>query len=202
MPCVYILTNPAIPGLVKIGHTAGSATDRAAQISQGTGVPTAYQVEWYCETTTAQSAAQLERDVHQHCAANRVNRAREFFNLTTTQAVAIIESIGHRASVIAITSPEVAARAAAEQARAAAEQAAAEQAAAQARAAAQAKRDEELRIQRQREASERSREASKARAEGEKIQAWLIGLGALLLLTPAYALGMILLLLAFWFKPQ
>ena len=64
MPCVYILTNPAMPDLIKIGFTAGDAADRAAQISQGTGVPAPFAVEWFIETTTAETAYSVERAAH------------------------------------------------------------------------------------------------------------------------------------------
>lgn len=199
MACVYILTNPSIPGLVKIGHTAGAAADRAAQISQGTGVPTAYQVAWYCETTTAEAAARLEREVHQHCAANRVNRAREFFNLAVEQAAAVIESIGYRNSAIAITSPEVAARAQAEQARIRAEAAAeAERLRALLEARAEQRRVEQERIRAEQERaaslarSEQARAERAARAENEKAALWLWGIGALLLLTPLWGLSLFL----------
>jgi hypothetical protein len=202
MACVYILTNPAIPGLVKIGYTAGTAADRAAQISQGTGVPTAYQVDWYCETTTADTAAQLERDVHHHCAANRVNRAREFFQMTVAQAAAVIESIGYRTNTIAITSPEVAARAAAEQDLARAEQAQAQAAAEaeQAQARAAAKRDTETRERAQRQEQLRINQAH--HQETEKAATWFFGIGALLLLSPVWVIGLILILVGWMIHPS
>ena len=41
---VYIMTNPAMPGLVKIGSTTLLPDERARQLSSSTGVPRPFQV--------------------------------------------------------------------------------------------------------------------------------------------------------------
>ena len=43
---VYVLTNPAYAGLVKIGHTARDPETRAAELSSGTGVPARFAVAY------------------------------------------------------------------------------------------------------------------------------------------------------------
>src|SRR5258706_12200425 len=43
----YILSNPEIPDLVKIGQTAGSIQRRVDQINSATGVPTPFVLEAY-----------------------------------------------------------------------------------------------------------------------------------------------------------
>lgn len=98
MPCVYILTNPTIPGLVKIGSTDGNPADRAAQISSqaGTGLPRPFAVEWSIETTTRESAYSLERAVHKALANHRINKNREFFKITVAQAVDKIEDLAYQ----------------------------------------------------------------------------------------------------------
>lgn len=96
MPCVYILTNPAMPDLIKIGFTAGDAADRAAQISQGTGVPAPFAVEWFIETTTAESAYSVERAAHRALTDHRINNNREFFKITVAQAAGKIEDLAYQ----------------------------------------------------------------------------------------------------------
>lgn len=96
MPCVYILTNSAMPDLIKIGFTAGDAADRAAQISQGTGVPAPFAVEWFIETTTAESAYNVERAVHRALTNHRINNNREFFKITVAQAAGKIEDLAYQ----------------------------------------------------------------------------------------------------------
>jgi hypothetical protein len=39
---VYLLSNPSMPGLLKIGYTERDVTERAAEISAATGVPEPY----------------------------------------------------------------------------------------------------------------------------------------------------------------
>jgi len=73
---VYILSNPAMPGLYKIGHTKSDAFNRATQISRGTGVPQDFQVEWCLRCFKAE---RIERETHRHFKAQRVNRRKEFF---------------------------------------------------------------------------------------------------------------------------
>jgi hypothetical protein len=91
MACVYILTNETIPGLLKIGYTGGTAADRAAEISRGTGVPSPYTVHWFIETTTIDAAYAVEQSVHQALKRDRHNRAREFFTTSLPVAIDIIQ---------------------------------------------------------------------------------------------------------------
>ena len=111
MACVYVLTNPSIPGMVKIGQTDRTAYERAREISTGTGIPTAFTVAYYAETTDFKAARWLERRIHDALATHRVNRSREFFAMTVADAIVYIETIGHNSNAIAITSTEIAAKA-------------------------------------------------------------------------------------------
>jgi hypothetical protein len=101
MPCVYILTNPAIPGLLKIGYTGGTAADRAAEISRGTGVPSPYAVHWHMETVSTESAYDVEQAVHRKLTHQRHNRAREFFTTPIAVAIDTIERIAYQRGAIA-----------------------------------------------------------------------------------------------------
>jgi hypothetical protein len=101
MACVYILINETIPGLLKIGFTGGTAADRAADISRGTGVPSPYEVHWFLETTTTEAARAVEQLVHQSLATDRYNRAREFFTTSLPVAIDTIERIAYQHGAIA-----------------------------------------------------------------------------------------------------
>ena len=43
---VYVLTNPTMPGLCKIGFTKNKPSERVKQINSGTGVAMDFVVEW------------------------------------------------------------------------------------------------------------------------------------------------------------
>lgn len=85
---VYVLSNPAMPGLVKIGWTASE--DAAARIAQlySTGVPFPFKLEFACRV---QNADEVERALHRAFAPNRVNPKREFFSIEADQAIAILK---------------------------------------------------------------------------------------------------------------
>ena len=108
MACVYILTNETIPGLLKIGYTGGTAADRAAEISRGTGVPSPYTVHWFIETTTIDAAYAVEQSVHQALKRDRHNRAREFFTTSLPVAIDIIERTAYQHGAIATDLPVIA----------------------------------------------------------------------------------------------
>lgn len=89
---VYILTNPAMPGLIKIGKTRLSPTDRAAQLHT-TGVPRGFQVEYACHTPDPEA---VEQAMHVAFGPRRVNDRREFFEIEPAQAIAVL-SLHHQA---------------------------------------------------------------------------------------------------------
>lgn len=86
---VYILTNPAYAGLVKIGHTARDPQTRAAELSAGTGVPARFVVAWSHAVTDHEM---LEGIVHGRLARCRANDNREFFRCEVPYARKIIET--------------------------------------------------------------------------------------------------------------
>ena len=85
---VYVLTNPAYVGLVKVGHTARHPETRAAELSSGTGVPARFVVAWAHQVTDHEA---LEGIAHGRLAACRANDNREFFRCSVGQARRIIE---------------------------------------------------------------------------------------------------------------
>lgn len=84
---VYVLTNPAMPGLVKIGRT--SSDDAAIRLAQlyTTGVPFPFQLAFACRVP---NSAEVEGALHRAFAPQRVNPRREFFEIDAQQAIAIL----------------------------------------------------------------------------------------------------------------
>jgi hypothetical protein len=84
---VYVLTNPAMPGLIKIGRTAAEdANGRIAQLYT-TGVPVPFKIEFACKV---ESADEVEDALHIAFAPHRINPRREFFEVDPGQAIAIL----------------------------------------------------------------------------------------------------------------
>jgi hypothetical protein len=86
---LYVLTNPHMPGLVKIGCTDRTAYQRADELSRATGVPGRYRVErsWLLD-----NAAAAERRVHGALAAYRLPGS-EHFRLPLVTAVEQVEAL-------------------------------------------------------------------------------------------------------------
>ncbi len=85
---VYVLTNEAMPGLVKIGITAADdPIDRANQL-YSTGVPLPFDVEFAARVGDASA---VERALHNAFRHNRVNPRREFFRIDPDQAIGILK---------------------------------------------------------------------------------------------------------------
>jgi Domain of unknown function (DUF4268)/T5orf172 domain len=79
---VYILTNPKIPGLVKIGSTKLTPDERARQLST-TGVPAPFQVvgyHWFDDEL------RIERELQAMFSQQRVHPRREFYETTIDAA--------------------------------------------------------------------------------------------------------------------
>lgn len=81
---VYVMTNPAMPGIVKVGMTDRSPHARAMELSAGTSIPYPFAVEYYVEVV---SPREVEADFHDAMADFRVNQNREFFAMPVEQAI-------------------------------------------------------------------------------------------------------------------
>lgn len=84
---VYILANPRMPGLVKIGRTHGLIEDRARAL-YNTGVPVAFDVEFGLTTS---HPGDVERAAH-HLLGDYRLRGREFFEVSVGEAIEAIQS--------------------------------------------------------------------------------------------------------------
>jgi hypothetical protein len=85
---LYVLTNPHMPGLVKIGCTERTAYERADELSRATGVPGRFRVE---RSWSLDDAAAAERRVHGALRLYRVSG--EHFRLPVTAAIDHIEAM-------------------------------------------------------------------------------------------------------------
>ena len=92
--CVYVLSNPSMPGLLKSGMTEQDAFSRARELSSATGVPEPYVVEAY---VTCRDAASIELDVHRKLAHLRKPN-REFFSVSIDEAVRLLEELAGKRS--------------------------------------------------------------------------------------------------------
>ena len=86
---VYILTNPAFPHMVKIGLTTRKPTERAAELTNASGVPLPFKVAW---ARAVRDCAAVEFIVHRMLDDRRVSGKREFFRIDVTAAQQVIEA--------------------------------------------------------------------------------------------------------------
>lgn len=82
---VYVLTNPCMPGIIKIGRT-GNLSARVANLSTGTMVPEPYQVAYAAYVDNAHF---VERALHVAFAPHRFP-GKEFFRMPVESAIAAL----------------------------------------------------------------------------------------------------------------
>ena len=88
---VYVLSNPTMPDLIKIGKT--TRTDPEVRMNElyTTGVPVPFQCEIAVQVADEVAA---ERALHVAFGPYRINPRREFFQIQAVQAKAILEVLG------------------------------------------------------------------------------------------------------------
>lgn len=90
---VYVMSNPAFDGRVKIGKSIKDPTaDRVSELNNTTAVPEPFKVEYYCYVDNFD---EIETKVHRLLSANRPNRGREFFHVEVNFAVETIQAIAN-----------------------------------------------------------------------------------------------------------
>ncbi len=85
---LYVLTNPCMPGLVKVGQTERHPRIRALEVSDHTGVPEPYVVTLYFEVTDRFEA---EKVVMAALRDKRLANNREFFRIDVEAVLDLIE---------------------------------------------------------------------------------------------------------------
>ncbi|MCM2535199.1 GIY-YIG nuclease family protein [Neobacillus pocheonensis] len=103
---IYILINPSIEGMVKIGKTTRDPGDRVAELSSATGVPTPFILvykEYFSNCTLAETIIHgfLEEK------GNRVSSNREFFNIAVWEAIKIIQDVTKKINLIENTFEDI-----------------------------------------------------------------------------------------------
>ena len=91
---VYLLTNPCMPGLVKIGMTKQEDLDKRMKELYTTGVPVPFECQCACMVNN-KDCAKIEKALHPAFDPQRVNKNREFFKINVEQAKAILELFHH-----------------------------------------------------------------------------------------------------------
>lgn len=91
---VYLLTNPVMPGLVKIGMTTQEDIDRRMKELYTTGVPVPFECQFACRVKKG-DCGKIEKALHAAFAPQRINANREFFRIQVEQAKAILELFHH-----------------------------------------------------------------------------------------------------------
>ena len=86
---VYVLTHPAMPGLVKIGMTSGSIEERMRQLDT-TSLPFPFECFY---AVLVDDPAAVERAIHDAFDDHRVNRRREFFKISPDRPKAIMNLV-------------------------------------------------------------------------------------------------------------
>lgn len=87
---VYLLSNPSMPGLVKIGRTSRDPVTRARELTSASGVPTPFKIEGFVRS---QDAVGTEAAIHRIAGSSRVNSRREFFRMDPVEAVSIARRV-------------------------------------------------------------------------------------------------------------
>ena len=96
--CVYILTNPSMPGLIKVGKTKYSAYRRAQELYR-TGVPEPFVVEHWVEVSDPKDRDRLERSLKKGLKKYRINKNREFFRYPVDKAIEWLKKLKFSFSV-------------------------------------------------------------------------------------------------------
>ena len=87
---IYILINPSMQGVVKIGRTTRTTKDRISELSSHSGVPTPFELVYERQFNDCQVA---EKEIHTRLTQYRLSRDREFFKMPTSDAVVALISL-------------------------------------------------------------------------------------------------------------
>ncbi len=92
---VYILSNPSMKGLLKIGLSTRPVQERVAELNSATGVPMPFKVEAYFISSDPEAH---EQKIHAALSEYRV-KGKEFFEVPLSKALDVVESVCGRTPV-------------------------------------------------------------------------------------------------------
>ena len=90
---VYALTNPSMPGLVKIGHTSKDDVQKRMHELFTTGVPLPFSC---IKAVTVDNPKTIEKALHAAFDGHRINESREFFEIEPNQVILLLEALGKK----------------------------------------------------------------------------------------------------------
>ncbi len=90
---VYVLSNSAMPGILKIGKTTQADVSLRMNQLYTTGVPVPFECEYAIEV---EDCSKVESALHIAFGPSRVNPNREFFKIDPEQAIAILKLLDQR----------------------------------------------------------------------------------------------------------
>ena len=85
---VYVLTNPAMPDIVKIGMTNRDTIDARMKELFNTSIPLPFDCEYACKVSDCEK---VEKALHIAFHPYRIHAQREFFKINPEQAIAILK---------------------------------------------------------------------------------------------------------------
>lgn len=88
---VYVLSNPTMPGIYKIGSTDRTPEDRAREISRSTAIPVDFKVEFAFHCFDGD---RLEKEIHTKLYQYRLTGNKEHFRLPLEDVKRVIIELG------------------------------------------------------------------------------------------------------------
>lgn len=95
---IYILSNPAMPNVVKVGFTTRKVEERVAELNLPTSIPTPFNIDAYF---TSENPQEDEKIVHKQLDQYRIVGNREFFQISPDEAENVIsQTLNREASYV------------------------------------------------------------------------------------------------------
>lgn len=85
---IYVMSNPAMPGMVKVGFSGQDPLKRAKELD-GTGTPLSFVVEYDVLVLHAHA---LEQRIHKRLSRVRQRDSREWFGCSVAAAIAAVRA--------------------------------------------------------------------------------------------------------------
>jgi hypothetical protein len=92
---IYILINPSLAGMLKIGRTNRFPEQRASELSRNTNMPTPFMVAYEEEVKDSELAEKL---IHEELTEQgfRITDSREFFSIPLKTAIQVVAKVARQ----------------------------------------------------------------------------------------------------------